>query len=121
MAATTVNATIDGTILEIALADNRSARAFAELLAGGPVTVDMSDYGGFEKVGSLGTSLPTTDEQISTGPGDVILYQGNNIVIYYGTNNWNFTRLGKIQDADAQTLRELLGSGNVSVTFSLEG
>ena len=99
-------------------ADNPSAEEFRELLAQGPVTVTMEDYGGFEKVGPLGTTLTRSDEQITTEPGDVILYQGNQITIYYGTNSWNFTRLAKIDDPSS--LQEKLGDGTVSVTFSLE-
>lgn len=98
-------------------ADNPSAEEFRELLAQGPVTVTMEDYGGFEKVGPLGTTLTRSDEQITTEPGDVILYQGNQITIYYGTNSWNFSRLARI---DAPTdLEEKLGEGTVQVTFSL--
>lgn len=97
--------------------DNSSADEFRELLEEGPITIEMEDYGGFEKVGPLGTSLSRNDTQITTQPGDVILYQGNQITIYYGTNSWSFTRLARIDDpAD---LQEKLGEGTVSVTFSL--
>lgn len=98
--------------------DNPSADAFQDLLAQGAVTVEMQDYGGFEKVGSLGTELTRTDEPITTEPGDVILYQGNQITIYYGTNTWNFTRLAKIDDPEG--LKEKLGVGTIRATFSLE-
>ena len=98
-------------------ADNPSAEEFRELLAQGPVTVTMEDYGCFEKVGPLGTTLTRSDEQITTEPGDVILYQGNQITIYYGTNSWNFTRLARIDDPT--DLQEKLGEGTVQVTFSL--
>ena len=99
------------------LEDNDSAREFQALLAQGAVTVAMEDYGGFEKVGPLGTELTRSDSQITAEPGDVILYQGDQITIYYGTNTWIFTRLARIDDpAD---LREKLGEGTVRVTFSL--
>lgn len=98
---------------------NSSAEAFAELLAEGDAAVDMHDYGGFEKVGSLGTSLPTNDENITTQPGDVILYQGNQITIYYGTNTWSFTRLGKVQGMTGEELEEVLGDAP-TVIFSLK-
>jgi hypothetical protein len=104
--------------LSATFADNRSAEEFKQLLAQGPVTVEMEDYGGFEKVGPLGTTLTRSDEQITTQPGDVILYQGNQITIYYGTNSWNFTRLAKIDDPT--DLEAKLGEGTVQVTFSLE-
>ena len=97
--------------------DNSSAEEFQALLAQGPVTIEMEDYGGFEKVGPLGTSLIRNDTRITTQPGDVILYQGNQITIYYGTNSWNFTRLARIDDP--ANLEEKLGEGTVSVTFSL--
>lgn len=86
----------------------------------GYFTVDMSDYGSFEKVGSLERSLPTNDQSITTEAGDVILYQGNQITIYYDTNTWNFTRLGKVQGLSAVELKEVLGDGSVSVRFSLD-
>ena len=98
--------------------DNPSAEEFRDLLVQGPVTVEMDNYGGFEKVGPLGTTLTRSDEQITTQPGDVILYQGNQITIYYGTNTWSFTRLARIDDPT--DLQERLGEGTVSVTFSLE-
>lgn len=97
--------------------DNSSAEEFRELLAQGPLTVEMEDYGGFEKVGALGTTLTRNDTQITTQPGDVILYQGNQITIYYGTNSWSFTRLARIDDPAG--LQEKLGDGTVCATFSL--
>ena len=112
--------TVNGTTLTATLANNSSAEAFRELLANGPCTIQMSDYGNFEKVGPLGQSLPTNNQQITTEAGDIILYQGNQITIYYDRNSWNFTRLGKINDVTSQQLRDILGSGDVSVTFSLE-
>ena len=82
----------------------------------------MSDYGNMEKVGSLGFSLPRNDAQTTTGPGDLILYQGNSFVIYYDTNSWGFTRLGKVDGVSTRSkMLELLeGPGEVIVTLSLE-
>ena len=99
--------------------DNSSAEALIELLKRGDIAVAMHDYGGFEKVGSLGVSLPTNDEKITTEPGDLILYQGNQITIYYDTNTWNFTRLGKVQDLTSEQIRKVLGDGDPTVVFSL--
>ena len=99
--------------------DNPSAREFQALLTQGPLTIEMEDYGGFEKVGPLGTTLSRSDQQITTEPGDVILYQGNQITIYYGSNTWSFTRLGKIENATREGLLQALGDGDVQVTFSL--
>ena len=105
--------------LSATLADNKSAAAFAELLKKGAVTVAMHDYGSFEKVGDLPTSLPRTDTPITTEPGDIILYQGNQITIYYDTNHWNFTRLGKITGKTQDELKAILGSGDVTAVFAL--
>ena len=97
--------------------NNSSAEAFIKLLGKGDLTINMHDYGNFEKVGSIGVELPRNDKRITTVPGDVILYQGNQITIYYDTNTWSFTRLGKIQNIDG--LRAVIGEGNVTVRFSL--
>ncbi len=102
------------------LADNSSAEALKKLLAGGDVTVEMEDYGDMEKVGPLGTNLPRNDRQTTTGPGDIILYQGKYLVIYYATNSWNFTRLGKIDNVTGRELKSALGDGDVTVTLSLD-
>lgn len=101
------------------LAENSSAEAFKDLLAEGPLTIQMTDYGNFEKVGSLPRSLPRNDERITTTAGDLILYQGNSITIYYDTNTWSFTRLGKIDNATQAELKSILGTGSVTVTFAL--
>ena len=112
--------TANETTFTAVFADNSSAQALMELLEQGDLTVAMSDYGGFEKVGSLGSQLPQNNEQITTAPGDVILYQGSSITIYYDTNSWNFTRLGKIEDVTKEELLAALGAGDVEVTFSLK-
>ena len=111
---------VNSSVLPILAADNSSTDAFLDLLKTGDVTIDMHDYGSFEKVGPLGTILPRNDEQITTEPGDVILYQGNQITIYYDVNSWTFTRLGKVQDLSKEELKKILGHGNVAVTFSLK-
>ncbi len=116
----TMKITAGDTTFTVTLADNSSVDALKELLAQGPLTIDMSDYGNMEKVGSIGTSLPRNDEQITTGAGDVILYQGDSLVIYYDTNSWNFTRIGKIDGVTKEELLEAFGSGSVTVTFTLE-
>lgn len=102
------------------LVDNSSTQALKEQLAKGNITVEMEDYANMEKVGSLGIRLPRNDKQTTTGPGDIILYQGHNLVIYYDTNSWSFTRLGKINDASQADLKAALGKGDVTVTLSLE-
>lgn len=117
---TMIYAKIGDSVLEIQPEENSSAEAFLALLQEGDVTVAMHDYGNFEKVGPLGTSLPTNDESITTRPGDLILYQGDQITIYYNRNSWRFTRLGKVQGLTQAELKEILGDGNVEVTFSLK-
>ena len=116
----TMKITAGNTTFTAALADNSSAEALKELLAGGPLTINMSDYAGMEKVGPIGTGLPRNDVQITTEAGDIILYQGNSLAIYYDTNSWNFTRIGKINDVTQEELLEAFGDGDVTVTFSLE-
>ena len=90
-------------------------------LAQGSVDIRMNDYGDMEKVGSLGFSLPRNDRQTTTSPGDLILYQGNSFVIYYDTNSWNFTRLGKVDGVSSRNeMLDLLGGkGEVTITLSL--
>ncbi|MCR5087989.1 MAG: hypothetical protein K6C08_00575 [Oscillospiraceae bacterium] len=95
--------------------DNSSADAFKEKLNSGPVEIDMHDYGGFEKVGLLPWDLPRNDESVTTVPGDVILYQGNQITIYYDENTWNFTRIAKIGNVTREKLLDALGDGDVTV------
>ena len=118
--ATKMNLQIGDTTLTATLADNSSARALAELLKKGSLTLSLEDYAGMEKVGPLGTALPQNNERMVTAPGDIILYQGSSFVIYYGTNSWSLTRLGRIDDAEQDQLQELLGDGAVTVTLSLE-
>lgn len=114
-----INIQIGDNTITATLEDNSSAQAFYELLKNGSVTVDMHDYGNFEKVGSLPTSLPRNDEQITTEPGDIILYQGNQITIYYDTNTWSFTRLGRVNGLSQAELKAILGSGNITAVFSI--
>ncbi len=111
--------TAKGTAFTANFADNGSADAFRDLLREGDLTINMSDYGGFEKVGSLGTSLPRKDTHFSATIGDVVLYQGNQIVIFYGTNSWSYSRLGKIEGVDSESLLCAFGSGDTAITFSL--
>ena len=116
---TMIYAHIGDQVLEIQLESNSSTDAFIEQLDKGDIVVELHDYGSFEKVGPLGMDLPTNDERITTEPGDLILYQGNQITIYYDTNTWSFTRLGKVQGLSQAELKAILGDGDVTVTFSL--
>ena len=109
---------IGGKHFTATLEDNKAAETLAEMMQEDPVTIQMSDHGGFEKVGDLGTDLPTSNRQTTTQAGDIVLYQGNQIVIFYGSNSWSYTRLGRIDDLTGW--ETALGDGDVTVTFALE-
>ncbi|MDE6741538.1 MAG: hypothetical protein K2J58_04325 [Muribaculaceae bacterium] len=111
--------TIGEKTMTATLVDNAATRELEALLEKGPISIQMSDYGGFEKVGALPQSFTTSNSQITTEPGDIMLYQGNNMVIFYGTNSWSYTRLGKIDEANTDNIRQFLGSGSISLTVSL--
>ena len=113
-----MNVQVGGSNFTATLEENEAVDALVDMMEQGPVTIQMSDYSGFEKVGPLGTSLPTSNQQTTTQAGDIVLYQGNQIVMFYGSNSWSYTRLGHIDDLTGW--EEALGSGDVTVTFSLE-
>ena len=110
---------INGTPVTVAWEDNESAAALKELAAGG-LEIRMSMYGGFEQVGSIGQRLPAGDVQTTTSSGDIVLYSGSQLVVFYGSNSWAYTRLGHITDKTPEEMRALLGSGDVTVTLSVE-
>ena len=112
--------TINDKTLTADFADNSSAKALAETLAKSSITYQADDYGNFEKVGDLGQSFPKNDENITTEPGDIILYQGHNLCIYYAQNTWSFTRIAKIKGISKDELKEFLGEGEITVTLSVE-
>lgn len=112
-----MNVQIGTTTFTATLENNAAVDALVAMLESGPITIQMSDYAGFEKVGALGASLPTSSSQTTTQAGDIVLYQGDQIVIFYGSNSWNYTRLGRIDDLTGWDTA--LGSGDVSVIFSL--
>ena len=108
---TTINVTVNGVTKTATLVDNVATKALLELLAKGNVTVKTDDYGGFEKVGTFGTKLPTDNSQIDTVPGDIVLYQGNNISFFYDNNGWSYTMLGKLDIADVNEIKTFLAAG----------
>ncbi len=118
-AQTKIRLTVGNNTMSATLVDNSATHALVSLLAAGPITISMDDYGGFEKVGALPRSLPTSNSRITTVPGDIMLYQGHDMVIFYGTNSWSYTRLGKIDGATESNLRQFLGSGSITLTISL--
>ncbi len=111
--------TINGQSVSVQWEDNESVEALKDHIKDKALTIQMSMYGGFEQVGSLGTSLPRNDVQITTQAGDIVLYSGNQIVVFYGSNSWAYTRLGHITDKNASEMTELLENGNVTIEISL--
>ena len=111
---------INGEEFTASLEENSTVDALCELLKKGPLTLTMSDYANMEKGADLGAALPRNDQPMNTHPGDIILYQGRTLVIYYDTNSWSLTPIGKIKNVDESTLRQALGTGDVSVTLWLE-
>ena len=113
-----MNVQVGDVIFSATLEENEAVSALVEMMRESPVVIQMSDYSGFEKVGSLRTSLPVNNSQTTTQAGDIVLYNGNQIVIFYGSNSWSYTRLGRIDDLTGW--EDALGSGDVTVIFSLE-
>ena len=104
---------IGGTAVPVTWESNASVDALKNLC---PLTIQMSMYGGFEQVGSIGQSIVRNDRQTDTHYGDIVLYSGNQIVIFYGSNSWAYTRLGHV-NLSQQEMRNLLGNGDVSITL----
>ena len=115
-----VKVKINDEVFDVKLENNSATQEFIKELKKGNITVNASEYGGFEKVGDLGFSLPTSDENIGTAPGDIVLYQGDKISLFYGSHSWSYTKLGKIDNFDSNKLKEVLGSGDVTLEFSLK-
>ena len=106
----------------VTMEDNVGTQALVAALQAENITYEAHDYGNFEKVGALGQSFPTADHQVTTSAGDIVLYNGNNICIFYGSNSWSYTRIGKLDGMSAEDVRRFVnaGGGNVTVTLSLQ-
>ena len=115
-----VKVKINDNVFDVKLENNSATQELIKKLEKGNVTVNAKEFGGFEKVGDLGFSLPTNDENMKTGPGDIVLYQGNQISLFYGSHSWSYTKLGKLDNVDSNKLKEVLGSGDVTLEFSLK-
>lgn len=115
-----VQVKINDNVFDVKLEDNSASKDFIKELKKGNVTVNASEYGGFEKVGNLGFLLPTSDEKVDTTPGDIVLYQGDKISLFYGSHSWSYTKLGRLVNVDSDKLKEVLGSGNVTLEFGLK-
>nr|WP_243427006.1 cyclophilin-like fold protein [Mediterraneibacter glycyrrhizinilyticus] len=107
-----------GSTFTATLEDNEAVTAFVEMLEDESIVIEMDDYSGFEKVGSLGTSLPASNSQMTTQAGDIVLYNSSQIVMFYGSNSWSYTKLAEVDDLTGW--EDALGSGSVTVTFSIE-
>lgn len=116
-----MNITIEDRTVTVSLVNNKATQALVAKLEQAPVTVTLNSSGGFEIWGALGFSLPTSNEQMNAQPGDVVLYNGSNICIFYGSNSWSYTRLGKIDKLNTSELKSFLkgGENNIKVTLSL--
>ena len=116
-----IRITVSGKTLPVKIENNDATKALVAALRESSITYEAHDYGGFEKVGALGRSLPASDSQITTHAGDVILYSGNQIVLFYGSNSWSYTRIGKMEHGSLEELKSFLkaGQGNINVTLSL--
>jgi hypothetical protein len=117
----TIKITVSGKTLPVKIEDNEATKALVAVLSEASITYEAQDYGGFEKVESLGLTLPANNSKITTQPGDVILYNSNQIVQFYGSNTWSYTRIGKMQYESLDELKSFLkaGEGKISVTLSL--
>ena len=116
---TAMTMTIGDTKVNVDWEANSSVDALKELVSSGPLSIDMSMYGGFEQVGSIGQSLPREDKQTTTASGDIVLYSGNQLVVFYGSNSWAYTRLGHISDKTDAEIEALLSKGDVTITLSI--
>ena len=111
---------INDTLVNVEWENNESVEALKALCENAPLVIQMSMYGGFEQVGSLGTRLPSSDIRTTATAGDIVLYSSSQLVIFYGSNAWAYTKLGHITDQDAAGMADLLSSGNVTITISME-
>ena len=110
---------VNNQVLNLELEDNSATKELKERLKNEDIIIEANEYGGFEKVGNLGFSLPREDKSITTSAGDLVLYQGNQISLFYNSNSWSYTKLGKVQDVSSNELKNILGSGDVTLTFTL--
>ena len=113
-----INLKVNNHVLKVKLEDNSAAKALMNKLKKGDVTIHAEDYGGFEKVGDLGFSLPRSDKYITTSAGDIVLYEGDEISLFYNSNSWSYTKLGKVQNI--KDLKKILGTGDVKLVLSLK-
>lgn len=114
-----IDLSVNGTHFTVSLTDNPATEALLRHLRQGEVRVETSRYGGFEQVEALPWSLPAVNSQTTAAPGDVILYNGNQLVVFFGSNSWNYTRLGRIENASPSALRRALDVPSCRIILSL--
>lgn len=115
-----IRVTVGTSSFIVNLEDNETAKELRELLIDKDLTISAENYGGFEKVCQLGKTLPRKDEEITTEAGDVMLYSGNQIVFFYGTNSWAYTKLGKVEESSLEELEKVLSGLETEVTLSVK-
>lgn len=114
-----IHVSIDGRPLTVHWEDNQSVEQLIELLQQGTITIQTQQYGGFEQVGRLPQSITSQDVQMTTQPGDIVLYASDSIVLFYGSNTWAYTKLGHIQGISDDELRTLLQKDQMMISLSL--
>ena len=111
---------VNGHVFNVKLENNKATKELVNKLKNGNIKINANEYGGFEKVGDLGFSLPTSDKYIKTSSGDLVLYNGDEISLFYNSNSWEYTKLGKLQNVNANDLKNILGTGDVTFVLSLK-
>ena len=109
---------INDTEIPVIWESNPSVSALRNDLQAGDIVVSMSMYSNNEQVGSLGKTYPSNDVQTTTNNGDIVLYSSDQIVVFYGSNSWAYTRLGKM-DLSENEVVDLLSNGDVSIRLTL--
>lgn len=109
---------IGDTEVEVLWENNATVDEIRTAVEEGPITIEMSMYGGFEQVGAFGRSFTRDDKQTTTSAGDLVLYSGNQLVVFYGSNSWAYTRLGKIKGLSDEELASLLSNGDVAIKIT---
>jgi len=115
-----IRVTVGNNSFIVNLEENETANALREMLNDGSLTISASNYGGFEKVCQLEKTLPRNDKQITTEAGDIMLYNGNRIVFFYGSNSWSYTKIGKVEEVVIEELEGMLSGSETEITLSLE-
>ena len=108
---------IGGRTMPVTWEENESTAELRRQAAKGNITIPLSSYGGFEQVGSLGRTYPTSDVRQTAESGDIMLYASSNVVLFYGSNTWAYTKLGHI-DLPADEITSLLGGDAVTLTIT---